>query len=51
MTIEEMAKSRIYSNQDKNGYLEWYGDFEKSPTKSYSDAVKMELAWLNSEVE
>ena len=51
MTIEEMAMSRIYSNQDKNGYFEWYGDFEESPTDSYSDAVKMELAWLNSEVK
>ena len=50
MTVKEMAMSRIYSNQDKNGYFEWYGDFKESPTNSYSDAVKMELTWLNSEV-
>ena len=47
MTIEEMAEDRISQVDVDNLYI---GDFEESPTDSYSDAVKMELAWLNREV-
>lgn len=53
MTIEEMAKSRVKYVENDDAYM---GDFSVEDSRSdyvyrEEEALKREIAWLNSEVE
>ena len=51
MTIEEMAKSRVYINYDDNTYINDTTLLDGEPYINEYSAIKSEINWLKQEVE
>lgn len=51
MTIEEMAKSRVYVNYDDNTYINDTTLLDGEPYINEYSAIKSEINWLKQEVE